>query len=492
MPVNALASLILLMASATFVLPAVADVEEEDTQARPLRPNVPSDFDAGSRGLSATTIISPELGFAFHPPAASIMVPQRSEGRLVLTILERENPPSWTLSIQHVIARSPDVTAESHIRNHLDALDAAARPHRVIANDAVHFAGSEGRLCYIEQESAQREPYITGWLILPMGDELFLIFSLVAEVEDFPILRERLEAAFATLNLQSTEEVAAERLNSIDAGRAFLRELNRENLRALAGLNQFARIYRPDPAGEGEVEIGFSQLEVFTGRRGELNPDRPESTYSPKERMEGIFVRISGMVIGDVERNLFFDSVATYWMDWDQSEETWTVVGTQRQGRASRSEVETGVRSPPSAESPAMVRAIRDNSSTQLRDTHEWVQPDVYLSQALAPVLARLLPMDTPEPQEYAWYFYNYSQATPQLTRRLDRWESAGDGSGNWVLTSRISVDAPPVRSIYAADRTLIRTVRADGVVTEPITPEELARIWQRKGLPLDRSRVRK
>jgi hypothetical protein len=199
-------------------------------------------------------------------------------------------------------------------------------------------------------------------------------------------------------------------------------------------------------------------------------------------------VGLQGRIIGDVDRGLFYDSIAAYWLAWDQSSEAWSIRGTQRQGRAARSEAETAIRTAQDIGNPRpTLTVIRDERATYERRPHEWQVPDVYLSQALGPLLGRLLPRDEREPREFAWYFYSYDGARgePQLTQRIDRWASTGDGSGNWVLTSRISSDAAPSETTFTATGDLVRSRRADGVVTEPITPDALERLWQRKGLPM-------
>ena len=66
---------------------------------------------------------------------------------------------------------------------------------------------------------------------------------------------------------------------------------------------------------------------------------------------------------------------------------------------------------------------------------------------------------------------------------RLDEWAPTSDGSGGWTLTTQFTSDTPPFTSTYARDGSLIRRTHADGSITEPITVDELRRIYKTKGL---------
>ncbi len=457
-----------------------------------LMPNVPPGFNPTAEGLSSKPLIIENLGFAMYAPAGSVSLPQRIDGQYVLSIMHQGDPPRWSMSVQHLIATTSGSTPASEIDLHLAALRKAERPHRILTDETRSFGGSTGQLCFIEQTGPRGDVLVSGWLVLPVGDNLYLIFSLVADSDEFTTLEPLIERSFATLNLRTAEEVAARRLSTIEAARDFLASLTPERLKSLDGIERWSRIYLPNSDGEGETEIGYSLLQVRAAKRGELNPNRAETAYSAAEQQEGLLVRLQGRIIGDLERNIFLDSLSLYWLSWDMTAEAWDVKGTQRQGQAEHTQAETGVRTAPSAGDPRpLLTVIRDNSTTNLQSKDEWAVPDVYLSQALSSVLGRLLPRD--QPRDFAWYFYNFSRSTPQLTRRIDRWapaESAGGANGSWELRTQLSIDSPVIRSTYSPSGELVRTVRHDGVVTEPIELEELVRLWDRKGLPIARPRT--
>lgn len=414
----------------------------------------------------------------------SQILSDRAGGQLVVTLQDPALTPGWSITIQHMVV-TPGATAEGQIQQHLESLDAAGHPFELIENRAVIAGNVRGQLCYIRQSAGgdDGEAIVAGWLILPAGPDVMLVFSILAMPEELPFLRNQLEAAFGTINLQSAAEVSLLRRSRVENGRALLEGITAERLRPLIGTHQWSRIYRVDQEGH-EHEVGYTLLEVYEAKRGALNPKRPESSYSAAEKQDGIMVRLQGRVIGDVQRRVFYDSIALYWMAWDQSEEAWSVRGTQRQGQAQRSESETGVRVAASAGHPIpTLQVIRQRSSDYQRDPYEWSVPDVYLSQALAAVLGRLMPRDVGASGEYSYYFYNFSHSVPQLTQRTDRWEV--DDRGRWKLTTRLSVDTPPIVSLYSATGEFLETRRPDGSVTVPTSIERIRQIWLSKGLPI-------
>ncbi len=457
---------------------------EEESHEEDFKPLQPDGFEPARHGLASQPLIVQPLGLAMYVPKGSVST-DRAGGRLVVSLHDAADPPEWTLTIQHLPV-TPGTSPQGQIDQHLEAMTESGRPHRVLTNRAITAGNAEGHLCYIEQSASadsDSDTIINGWLILPSSPNVFLVVSILAMPEVMPTLGPALQAGFSTINVRSSAELSLQRRSRIEAGRALLESITPERLLPLLETRQWSRLYRIDSDGR-EIEVGYSLLEVFEAKRGALNPNRRESDYSRTEQTEGIMVRLQGRIIGDAERRIFYDSIAMYWMAWDQSEESWSVRGTQRQGEAERSESETGVRLAPTAGSPIpSLTVIRQRSSDYQRMPVEWSVPDVYLSQALGALLGRLMPRDEQRVREFSYYFYNYSDATPQLTQRTDRWEPAEDGS--WTLTTHLNIDAPPIVSSYSSTGQFLKTRRPNGTVTEPATVEEIRRIWRRQGLPM-------
>lgn len=484
-------STILIAASTTFGRPAP---ESATPAIQDLRPNVPPDFNARQKGLDPNPLIVEAIGLAMHPPATSQATISRIEGATFVSINDVSARPSWGMTVQLLAPTGDAITPQAQVDQHLAQLALNGRPHRVILNEATRYGGVDGRLFYVEESAPGVEPHITGFLILPMGDSLMLVFSILAIPAELPSLQATFRNSFETIRLRSAAELSLQRRSRIDAGRDFLASITPDRLRQLVGIELWTRLYRTGATPRDEAEIGYSRLDVQVAKRGALNPERAEKDYTPSENVEGLMVRIQGRVIGDLAGGIFYDTIAMYWIAWDQSEEAWTVRGTQRQGLAQRSEAETGARLPARDGEPIpSLTVIHSSQNIMDGERSEWAVPEVYLSQALSPLLGRLLPRDLREPREYAYYYYHSSDRTPQLSQRIDRW--APESSGNWSLTTRFSVEAAPITSLYSSSGQLIRTTRVDGTITEPITPDALRRLWERKGLPItdrdDRQRGR-
>ncbi len=453
-----------------------------------LRPISPGEEAARHLGRHAPPFVSESLGVAFHRPADSIVSGERRAGEIVYMIAENADSPDWNLSVQHLFVTAGRFDAEQQVEDHLQQLRRAERDFRVLENKSILVNGIQGHLAYVEQRPGREaDPIVNGWLILPQGENVLLVFSMLLFPEDYARLRPMFDAIISTVAVRSAEELAVRRMGRIEAGRRFLERLDPDQLRELAGTREWSRIYREGADGDpdAEEEVGYALLEIREGRRGELNPDRHPDRYSDRERREGLLVRMQGRAIGDAQRNIFFDSLALYWISWDQTEEAWSVRGTQRQGEAARTESETGIRNPARTGAPrALLTVVRDRGSEYTREPIEWEVPESYLSQALGTIIGRLLPMDRERTVEYAYYFYNFTLSNPQLSVRIDEWGPADDDSGNWVLRTRLGAESPVITTLYSPSRQFIRRTRGDGTITEPISLERLHRLWQRKGLP--------
>ncbi len=458
--------------------------------ARPAaaQPNVPPDFDPVALGLDPAPLLADALGLAFHPPAGSAISTERVGDRLSFSLIDRAAEPTWQIRIQSITSSLPDATAAAQVRRYLGRLEGS--DHRPISNEPVTYGSVAGQLCYLEQAPPRGDPVVIGWLVLQGGPRTFVVFFIRTSPEHLPRLRPVFEASFATISLRSPEELAALRERRLEAGRAFIESLTPARLAPLAGLSQWFRIYRPGEGGATERELGYSLVEVTAAKKGSLNPRRREREYDAGEHAMGLRVRVQGRIAIDPSRGVYYDSIALYWMAWDQSEEAWSIRGTHRQGEAARSESETGIRPAPSAGAPRpKLMVIKSSSSSFSREPYEWTVPEVYLSQPLGWLIGHLLPKDLPQPREYGYYFYNVANAEPKVSLRVDRWAPAEDGSGNWVLTARLSSDSPPARTTYHPDGRLIRSQRHDGTVSVPIDPRQLRRLWRDKGLLVGGSR---
>lgn len=444
------------------------------------QPKPLSDKDLRDSGLSQTPLVVEALGLAINLPFGATASAQKIDGQLSVSVTDGEGGNTWTMRIQPLTSSLPKPSAAAQVEEHLVHLRLIKQEHSIISNTPVTCGGIEGQQCWLELKSDKGLPVNSGWLILPTGPRTFMVVSTQTLPENFSRLQAVFEACFSTIRLKSLESLEGEKKQRLDASKALLASIMPDQLKSLAGLSQWTRIYIPASANGPAVERGYSLIEVLDASKGAITPEREEKDYTADDRKPGLVVRLKGRV-SIPQSTEVYDTIATYWMAWDQSEEAWSIRGTRRQGEAAQTEAESGVRVAEAPGSPPKISVIKASSGTNVREPSEWPVPDVYLSQGLSWLLGRILPRDVTGPREYAWYFYNFANAKPQITQRLDVWDPLGDGSGSFKLISRFTSDTPPIISVYGKDGTLIRRTNPDGSISEPTTIEELQKLWKTK-----------
>jgi hypothetical protein len=423
------------------------------------------------------------LNLRFHPPRGSRATAENLNGAFVITLSDGAKDPTWTMRIQSMKSSLTMPSPKAQIEDLLKELDRSAATYKPISNEARSVAGLAGQLCYIERTNKEGLQVISGWLVLPIDKTEFMVFAVQTLPEQFADIKIVFDASFNTIDLRTREQVLTERNAKLQNGADLLTGLTPEKLKALAGQKQWSRIYRPASASQPITEVGYALIEVLAAQRGALNPTRDAARYSAAEREEGLLVRVQGRYIIDAAKKSYYDSIALYWLAWDQSAEAWSLRGTHRQGDAEKSEAETGLRAAISAGAPRPVLSVIKSTTGTEPVTNDWEVPEVYLSQALGWIIGRLLPRDITQPREYAWYFYVASNMTPKVYQRVDRWERADDGT--FVLTTHLTPETPPYSSVYQADGAFVRRMHGDGSITEPIELEQLRKLWKSKGLPV-------
>ena len=456
---------------------------------RPSKSGDPASNPAAA-GLEAEPLLDDTFGLSIHLPAGAEASRENSFGNVSIRVVDPSPQPAWLLRFQALNPTIKNPTPQDIAQQQIDAFRVRGKWHRVLASNPSEFGGVEGWQLYVEQETDAGAKIVTGWLIMKTGEEAFLVASTQINADQFERVRNVIDASLATMKLARAEDVGAQRAKRLETGRSQLASISEDDLRALVGYSQWFRHVRPGDPGQGEkeVEAACSWIQISEGRRGELEPERAASSYSPTEQQSGLLVRVQGRAVVDATRDVYYDSLAMYWLAWDRSEEAWSIRATQRQGAAERTESETGLRtSPGDRNSEGRLTVVKSTAQTLRRDPFEWSVPDVYLSQAEGWVLGSLLPRDITAPTELAFYYFN--SADTKLSMRVDRWAPAADqGEARWVLTTRLSADEPETTSYYDAQGHLLRRVRDDGALTTPVTADELKRIWQGKSLKLSGS----
>jgi hypothetical protein len=429
-------------------------------------------------GLNPDPLNAEPLGLRIHLPQGATAVPQVADGAVTYAVTADGDAP-WSMRIATLSPAVPDPSVEGMLAERIETIKATGRRHWIIANGPFTRGGSEGQFLYVSQaldDDDQR--LVSGWLILPTSSRTFLTFAFLTTAEHFPRLQVQLESSFNTIELLTQAELLDERQAQIERGRSAVAAFTPQRLRRTLSERQWFRLYRPAAPGQagGVIEVGFMSMQCVEAPRGQLTPERSPDSYSALEAKRGLMVMLEARVIVDAQKNDYLDLYGRYWMDWDRSAEAWSIRQTRRLGPASQTTAETGVRNLTNLE---VIHALREQFT---REPSRWTVPDAaYLSQPEVYLLGSLLPRD--ESVDGALAFYYYDTKTQQLTRRVDRWTPARDGTGHWVLSTQPMLDVRTVTQRFNASGERIERIDGDGTVTRRIDPTDLQRLWQSKGL---------
>lgn len=440
---------------------------------------------SGTQVLDPEPFIADDLGLSMQFPVGASVSAQRMNGQLLMSVSDDPASPTWTMQVRSLTASTPQSSATTQIDDLLRDLKTAKRTFDVLSNSPFQTSSATGQLCYVRMNDQPDRVHVSGWLVMPTGANTFMVFAVQTLPEHLSRVRPLLEASFSTITLRSPDAIAAQKQQRFTNGETFLASLSAESLKALVGQSQWHRIYRPaQQSGTGELqEIGYSLVEVKEAKRGAINESRAEKDYTADERESGLLVRVQARLVMNAQQRDFYDSIAMYWMAWDQSSEVWSIIGTRRQGDAERSESETGIREAQSASTPRPVLRVIKRTETTEPVPYEWDVPPNYLSQALGWLVGRLLPRTGEQATELTFYYFVSSNLAPKVYQRVDRWSPVSGTPGQWVLSTQLTIDSEPFTSTYAADGSLIRRTHHDGTITEPIDLPALQKIWSARGL---------
>jgi len=462
---------VLVMAFVCLLPPAAA--------TRAQSPEAPG-FEPGRYGLDATPLVNEKLGVTmYYPKGAEVTSMIYGEGAMA-TLVDAADPPRWRMQIQQMVMRGlPEPSPKGVSDQLVTSLRRGGQELEILVNEPRQLGDRPAHYLVVDQEGM-----LGGFMIAGTGDDRYLIFRILDMVrEDWEELRQVFDASFATVRLTTTQELKKKREQQLDRAKAFLAALTPERLKSVVGKDRWYRLYQPDPDGNEmkDVEIGYLRMTVEEGPGDSVKTGQEITTGGQNER--GLLVTIRARYLESIERGRFADVEARMWQSWDRSDESWSIRITRRQQGHSVTEGEFAIRT--SELGYSKLEVVKSTLETRNRDAQSWVVEEPYLSRPEVYLMGALLPRDGSITGTMA--FHSYEPSIPggkQLPIRLDTWRPADDGSGEWVLESRPVPDVPPVVSRYDREGNLIRRLKGDGTVTEPIELRRLFDIWRSKGLP--------
>lgn len=343
--------------------------------------------------------------------------------------------------------------------------------------------GKAARLYVSLPASDGKSRVVKGYTIFKPGSNQFVVFELVTAEKEFSRSRTAYEAAVGTAAFTDSEQLNLQRGAAVKAGTAFMQGLSEADyVKAMDGPETWARLYKPATSGTpmDSQELGYRGVKFWQGQRGEINPSKAKSNFSKAEQQEGLLVSVRGRIL--VEGGVG-DTLGIYFMTPDRNEETWTVrtVFKDKDGKVLAQASETGARIKDD------VTVVKEESGRPATHVKPPIMGEGYISQFETFLLPRLIALKGIE-TELGFYAYQ-SAPSGTITFRRDAAsrEGGGGSTAHWKIVSTLREDLPPQETTLDPKGNLIRTSLDDGRVWEPVDLEQLRRMWQSKGLPVDK-----
>ena len=197
----------------------------------------------------------------------------------------------------------------------------------------------------IRREGAPR--LMKGVTVFQPTKDQFVVFELVVPETDFAAARRLYETSIATAKFADTSSLEASRREAVKAGVEWMKLLTPEQfVAAMPAGEKWFRMYRPGPNGTDAdaEELGYFGVRFWRGRRGEVNGQGGGATVG--DNPEGLLCEIKARLFQrQAGAPKVTDSVATYFLTPDRSQETWIVKTAVRgTGTNSGTWTETGAR----------------------------------------------------------------------------------------------------------------------------------------------------
>ncbi len=316
------------------------------------------------------------------------------------------------------------------------------------------------------------------YTLVDAGAGQMVSFDLMCDPADEREARLAYLAVLRSAQFFGNSEIAVGRAFALETTEALIATLtDADYTRALQQMDgRWDRLSIPSATGHemDDTERGYRRIRAWKGKRGEINPERTESSWTEEEQEEGYLFRMDGRM---VERTLggswnLVDTRIICFMSLDRQKEAWTASTTFRQGdQKPIVNTEFGVRT-----GERMNVARRGITSNTLQPA---VPPRGFVNQVEFYLLPQLV-INNGAKATYGVYAY----ASGDSSVRYRQFElEEGTGVADWQLSTELGEDATSI-SLYDAKAVFLGSDRGDGSRWTPSTQRELLDLWQQKGLP--------
>lgn len=356
-----------------------------------------------------------------------------------------------------------------------EAIESRARV--LLRETGLTVAGRPASRFYVAFPDADKER-IRMYTLVDAGAGQMVSFDLMCDPADEREARVAYLAVLRSARFSGNSEVAMGRAVALETTEALLSTLTEADyMRALEQINnRWDRLSVASGTGlvMDDTERGYRRILGWKGKRGQINPERSEASWSDDEHEEGYLVQMDGRMI---ERTLggswnLIDTRIICFMSLDRKTEAWTASTTFRQGdQKPIVNTEFGVRV-----GEDMSVARRGITSNTLKPV---VPPRGYVNQVEFYLLPQLL-VGNGAKASYGVYAYA-SGDTSVRYRQFDLGQA--QGAAEWELRTELGEEASSI-SLYDEGGRFLGSDRGDGSRWTPSTQPDLLDLWQRKGLP--------
>lgn len=350
---------------------------------------------------------------------------------------------------------------------------------RVIDSGELTVNAQDAARFYVRIPRPEGPDEVRGYTIFRPEPGRFVLFELFTTPEKLDAARVSYETMVSSVRLADEGEVDLKRGAMVRAGAQTLASLTPDDYRdVFTSFGQrWERLYRPSRSGEQaeDEEFGYRRVRAWVGRRGELEPEKPEGNWSDAEREPGYLLRVDARLL---ENGMTVDSRGLYFLSIDREREAWTLrMAIRREGARPSEWRETGAR-----DKTSMVVRIEQDAAAP-RVIRPLMHGEGYLSMVETQLLPQLL-IRAGVPADFA--FYAYLSQAETIALRTDSLKMPEGRDGPVEIVSRPREDGPSQTASYSPDGSLVRIDRPDGRVWEPTDHRRLLALWKSKGLPVD------
>lgn len=453
-----------------------------------------------AQGISGVTELSDEpyrldsVGLSVRLPMGANAESTRIGGRTSVQVVPTERSKTdrnWIINIQTPVTTKDGATIAEAMEKTISLIQGSygivdkdqqqvleTQAQMLDRVDDLKLPGGDAARFYVSIPRGDGSRLVKGYTIFKPSAKQYVVFEFITGEKDFPALKSLYETTVGTAAFSGGDAMTLARGSAVKAGSAFMQQLSDQDYAAaLSDKEVWYRLYRPAKTGatSDADELGYRGVKFWHGQRGEVNPAKPKAQWSKADQQDGYLAQVRGRIL--LESGVG-DTLGTYFMTPDRNEECWTIttVFKDTAGKQIASATETGARMKDE------MTIVKDESGKPLTHIKPPIMGEGYVSQLETFLLPRLM-VSKKIQADLGFYAY---QSSPSGTISF-RKDSISNEGALWKVVTYFREDSPPQVSTYNEKGDLLKTTLDDGRSWEPVDLTALKRLWQQKGLPVDR-----